>query len=118
MLCEIPNTYGHGHVLTLRTHEDAHEQLAEIRKEGNKHRGRMNVLNKLIAGTLAGKFPHASNVAIEQMIHMGAVLYSSEIGMCNVVDDNSIIKFDGITGILLSYTSINDYCIETAAHKH
>ena len=117
MLCEIPNTYGHGHVLTLRAHKNAHKQLAAIRKQGNKHRGRMNVLNKLIAGTLAGKFPHVSNVAIEQIIHMGAVLYSSEIGMCNVVDENSIIKFDGITGILPSRTSINDYCIETAAHK-
>jgi len=72
--------------------------LSEFKQRGNRYRGRLNLFNKLIAGTLAGKFPHVSNVAMEQIIHIGAVLYSSELGLGDVIDYKTIIKFDGIMG--------------------
>ena len=99
-MCYIPNGYVHMHHLTFKTHKKAHALLAEVKQRGNRYRGRLNLLNKLILGTLAGKFPHVSNVVMEQIIHIGAVLYSSELGLCDVIDDKTIIEFVGVTGTL------------------
>ena len=116
----MPNGHKHIHVHTYNTHKKSDDQMKAIQKQAKKllHHGTLH--DKLRIGILAGKLPQVPDSAMELCIGHGAVNFATRTNMFNPNADNdkdNLVTFDNLTGITPSRTSINDYCIQTAAHK-
>ena len=115
----MPNGFTHMPGNVEKTNHASHDTLKEIKTTMKKQLHHNTLQDKLRIGTLAGRLPHIPNAAMETCLAASGINLTirTEMYSSNVADTKNIMSFDGLTNISPCRITINDYCIETAAHK-
>jgi hypothetical protein len=113
----LPNGYKAHHKNTIRKWEAAEETVSTLREAASKGRSILDERNQIIIGTLAGRFPQAADVTVEQMVATSGIILASQMKLLDVTSDKNCVDFDDVTNILPSRTTVNTFVIRTAAHK-
>ena len=115
----MPNKYTHMHGNVERTHHASHDTLKEIKTTMKKQLHHGTLRDKLRIGTLAGRLSQVPDTAMETCLAADGINLATRAEMYsrNMANAKNIMSFDRLTNILPCITTINDYCIESAAHK-
>ncbi len=117
MPTHLPNGYKAHHKNTIRKWEAAQETVSTLREAASKVRSVLDERNQIIVGTLAGRFPQAADVTVEQMLATSGIILASQMKLLDVTSDKNCVDVDDIINILPSCTTVNSFVIRTAPHK-
>jgi hypothetical protein len=110
MPTHLPNGFKAHHKNTIRKWEAAQETVSTVREAASKVRSILDERNQMIVGTLAGRFPQAADVTVEQMLATSGIILASQMKLLDVTSDENCVNFDDIINILPSRTTINSDC--------